>query len=140
MIAYFDTSALVPLLIEEPASKNARRIWGQADRVASIVLSYPEARAAIGRAHRAHRIDGETHRLLAQRIEELLEDVDLVALTRDLGRWAGELADRYSLGGADALHLAAGSLLADPELVLVAGDQALCAAARRLGLAVAELA
>lgn len=52
MIAYFDSSAFVPLILDEPSSEYARRLWLQVDRVASTRLLYVESRAALARAHR----------------------------------------------------------------------------------------
>ena len=56
MIAYFDTSALIPLLIDEPASVRAARLWDEAARVVSVRLAYPEARAGLARAGRMGRL------------------------------------------------------------------------------------
>lgn len=46
MIAYFDTSAVVPLLVQEPATEQCSRLWDEATRVLTVRLTYPEARAA----------------------------------------------------------------------------------------------
>lgn len=56
MIAYFDTSALLPLLVEEPTSEATGRLWDDAIRVASVRLLYPEARAALAQAQRMARL------------------------------------------------------------------------------------
>ena len=53
-------------------------------------------------------------------------------------RRAGDLADQLGVRGYDAVHLAAAETLADPDLVVVAGDSRLCDAATALGLAVAR--
>src|SRR5437870_1138678 len=55
VIAYFDTSAVVPLLVQEPATSRAIALWEGADRVAAVRLVYPEARAALAQAHRLDR-------------------------------------------------------------------------------------
>ena len=36
MIAYFDTSALVPLLIDEPSTSTCQELWEQADDVLQV--------------------------------------------------------------------------------------------------------
>ena len=56
MIAYFDTSAVVPLLIAEPGSARATSLWDGADRVVSVRLLYPETRAALAQAERLGRL------------------------------------------------------------------------------------
>ena len=55
MIAYFDTSAVIPTIIDEPASVACVRLWDEADRVISVRLLYPEARAALARHGRPAR-------------------------------------------------------------------------------------
>jgi hypothetical protein len=51
---------------------------------------------------------------------------------------AGVLAEAHALRGYDAVHLAAAEALGGQEVILVAGDGALCQAAEALGLAVAR--
>lgn len=48
MIAYFDTSGVVPLLVAETGSARAAILWNEADRAVSIRLVYPEGRASFG--------------------------------------------------------------------------------------------
>jgi hypothetical protein len=48
VIAYFDTSAVVPLLVVEAGSPRAATLWNGADRVVSARLVYPEGRAVLG--------------------------------------------------------------------------------------------
>lgn len=139
MIGYFDTSALVPLLVAEPGSARAALLWDGADRVASARLVYPEARAALAQAHRMGRL---TIRQLAEAVgelEDLLMQLDLVELDEQLARRAGDLAERRGLRGYDAVHLAAADRLNDPDLVVVAGDRALLDAVRAEGISVAEV-
>ena len=52
MTAYFDTSAVISLLIGEPSSASCARMWNEAARSVSLRLLYPEARAALARAER----------------------------------------------------------------------------------------
>ena len=137
MIAYFDTSALVPLVITEPASATCGRLWNEATRVVSTRLIYPEARAAIAQAERMHR-------LTASELAQAVDDLDSIALqisyleiTADLAASAGDLAQTHGLRGYDAVHLASAVLVNDEELVLVTGDRELGQAARAIGLSVA---
>jgi uncharacterized protein len=90
VIAYFDTSAVMPLLIAEPGSDRAAAMWDGADRVVSVRLVYPEARAAL--AH-AERLGGLTARQLRDAVSEfdaLFEQIDLVEVDDVLARRAGE--------------------------------------------------
>jgi uncharacterized protein len=61
LIAYFDTSALIKLIFDEPGSELAVELWDRADLLVSNQLAYPEARAALAAAARARRIDEQTH-------------------------------------------------------------------------------
>ena len=56
MIAYFDTSAVVPLLVVEAGSDRAAALWDASDRVVSGRIVYPDGRAALTQAHRVGRL------------------------------------------------------------------------------------
>lgn len=139
MIAYFDTSALIPLLIEEPNSDSVERLWRSAGRVASVRLLYPEARAALAQAQRMGRLAAERLPTAVADLESLDRQVDHIEVTAELAARAGSLAESAALGGYDAVHLAAAESIADPDLVVVAGDVTLRLAAQALGLAIAEV-
>ncbi len=139
MIVYFDTSAIVPVVIEEPSSVVATRLWDEADRVVSSRLVYAEGRAALAMAHRLDRIDEQGLRRAVDDFESLHDQLDMIEVTEDLIREAGGLAEQLSLRGYDAVHLASARLVNDPEMVLAAGDQSLLTAARAMGIATADL-
>ena len=83
MIVYFDTSAILPIVIEEPSSAVASRLWDEADRVVSSRLVYAEGRAALAMARRMNRIDELTAKLeqSQQRVKRLIAESEcLVAL------------------------------------------------------------
>jgi predicted nucleic acid-binding protein len=111
--AYFDTSALLPLIVEEAGSNEAKRLWRDSEYVISARVVYAEGYAALAAAAR------------------------LVEVSDRLVRRAGALADEYSLRGYDSVHLAAAEFSqGDDSLVFVAGDNGLCTAAERIGLEV----
>ena len=139
MIAYFDTSALVPLLIAEEGSASVRHLWDAAGRVASARLIYPEARAALAQARRLERLTARQIRSAVRELDERYDQLDLIDLDDALARHGGELAEAYALRGYDAVHLAAAERLGDPDLVVVAGDRALLHAAEAEGLATAAV-
>jgi predicted nucleic acid-binding protein len=139
VIAYFDTSALIPLLVAEVGSATAASLWDGADRVVSVRLLYPEARAALAQARRLGRL---TPRQLTEAVTGLdarLGELDLVEIDEQLAFRAGALAEAHGLRGYDAVHLAAASRVRDPSLVVVAGDRALLDAASSEGMAIAAL-
>lgn len=139
MIAYFDTSAVIPLILDEPGSARATLLWDAADRVATSRLLYAEARAALAMASRLGRLAGPALRRAVERLDDLLAQVDLVEVTGGIVRRAGALAEELSLRGYDAVHLASAETLGDLEVVVVAGDRALLKGAAALGLAVGDL-
>jgi len=139
LIVYFDTSALLPIVIEEPTSVTASRLWDDADRVVSSRLVYVEGRAALARAGRMDRLDEHQLRTAVEDFEAVHEQLDFIEVTENLVGEAGALAEQFGLRGYDAVHLASARLLNDPELVLAAGDQTLLGAARAAGIATADL-
>jgi uncharacterized protein len=138
VIAYFDTSALVPLLVDEPGSDRAARLWDVADNVVAVRLVYAEARAALAQAARLGRLSAADLTKAIDGLEGLYANMDLLEVDEHLVRRAGELAQRHALRGYDAVHLAAAERVRDDATILVAGDHDLRTAAGALGMAVAD--
>jgi predicted nucleic acid-binding protein len=139
VIAYIDTSAVVPLLIAEPGSARAATLWDGADRVVSVRLIYPETRAALAQAERLGRLTARQLRDAVTEFDSLFEEIDLIEVDDALARRAGELAEVRQLRGYDAVHLAAADRVHDPNVVVIAGDRALLDAATAAGMTVAKL-
>ena len=138
MILFLDTSAFIPLVVAEPGSVVARRLWDYATRVVACRLLYVEAAAALAMAYRMGRLDRPAHRLARQALEELHGALDLVEVSRSLVLRAADLAESLGLRGYDAVHCAAADLLADDDLVVASGDSEVLSACSTLGLAVAD--
>lgn len=138
MITYFDTSSVVPLVINEASTGLCNRIWNESSRVVCTRLLYPEARAALAKAARMGRIDQVQHRSAVVELDSIVTEIDHVELTAEVAQAAGELAEAHRLRGHDAVHLAAATTVAGSDLVLVTGDSNLVAAAVSIGLAVAN--
>lgn len=136
MIAYFDTSAIIPLIINEPSSDRCNRLWNDSSRVVSVRLLYPEARAALAKAERMGRLSATQRSAAVVELESIIAEVDQIEVTEALARRGGELAQAYGLRGYDAVHLAAASAVADSDVVLVTGDSVLANAANSIGIAV----
>jgi len=137
VIAYFDTSAVIPLLVGEPSSGTCTRLWNEAARSISVRLLYPEARAALARAERMGRITARAHAAALIELETIVTEIDHIEITAELARDAGDLAQAHRLRGYDAVHLAGALVAHDAELVLVTRDNDLAGAANALGLSVA---
>jgi hypothetical protein len=139
VIAYFDTSAVVPLLVAEPGSVRAALLWDSADRVVSVRLAYPEGRAALAQAQRLGRLTARQLRVAVMDLDTRFEQLNVVEIDEQLAHRAGELAEAHRLRGYDAVHLAAADRVRDADLVVVAGDGALLDAASAEGIAVAAV-
>ncbi|MGH8901802.1 MAG: type II toxin-antitoxin system VapC family toxin [Egibacteraceae bacterium] len=138
MIAYFDTSALIPLVVEEPGSKVCARLWDEAGRVVSARIAYAEGRAALAQAHRLRRLTTSALQEAVFQFDMLYEQLDRIEVDDDLVRRAGLLAEEQALRGYDAVHLAAAERIQDGDAVLICGDARLCRAARQMGFAVSQ--
>jgi hypothetical protein len=139
LIVYFDTSAVVPIVIEEPTSEVASRLWDDADRVVSSRLVYVEGRAALAMAHRMDRLGDAELRAAIGDFDSICQQLDMVEVTDELVGEAGNLAQEFGLRGYDAVHLASAQAVSDEDLVVAAGDQGLLSAAEALGFATADL-
>ncbi|BAN00438.1 type II toxin-antitoxin system VapC family toxin [Ilumatobacter coccineus] len=136
MITYVDTSTLIKLIVDEQGSDRAELIWQSADSVASVSLIVVEARAALTAATRGQQLS--TDQLHDAKIElaAFVDDLHLVEVTDELIERAAQLAETESLRGYDAVHLAAAVFVG--ASVLTSADRALCEAAERQGLHIAD--
>lgn len=126
------------LLDHEPGADLAHDLWEQADLVISSQLVYPEARAAAAAAQRAGRTGRRWLRAAVGTIDELYEELRVIALDDPLARAAGDLAERHALRGYDAVHLASALAIDAPgELIVATWDHELAAAAVAEGRMVA---
>lgn len=136
-LVYFDSSALVKLVVDEHGSDLAAELWDGCDAVLSSRLAYPEVRAALASAGRNHDLDDRGLAAALGAWEELWAATRPVGLTADVERHAGDLTSRHALRGADAVHLAS-ALAIEPDSLLVAvWDRRLHAGAIAENLAVA---
>ena len=136
MITYVDTSSLLKLVIDEDGSERVGLIWDSADALASVALVVVEGRAALAAARRAGRLDTRQHRAARNEFAALIEELTIVEVTEELVEDAADLTEDEALRGCDAVHLAAA--LTVEATVLTSADTALCDAAERRGLHVAN--
>ena len=139
MIAYFETSALIKLAIEEPGSDAAGATWDGADSVATSRLSYAEARAALASARRAGRLSPAGLSAAKGTLEARFRELDLVEVADPLVRSGGDLAELHGLRGYDAVHLACAMHLEGDDILLATWDNTLNCAARATGQLVANV-
>jgi predicted nucleic acid-binding protein len=137
VILYLDTSALVKLYVEEAGSPAVVSRVGEAEAVATVRVSYAEARAALARHRRDGRLTLTDVRRAVRELDREWGMYNVVDLNDPLVRRAGGLAERHALRGYDAVQLAAALDLrsAGGEVTFLSFDARLNRAARRERLA-----
>jgi predicted nucleic acid-binding protein len=135
-VKFWDTSALVPLLVEEPATAAAQATY-RADPVVIVAWTTPiECASAIARAAYDGALDDRQAAAAFARLDELMRvsrEVEPIRLLQDTAR---RLLRVHRLRSADAVQLASAILAAQHQpssLAFVTLDNRLAAAARREG-------
>lgn len=138
MRAYYDTSALLKLLVSEPGAADAIACWAASEDQYASRIGYVELRAAAARLQRDGRVQPEDGRRLRGDLEVLWRGLVPVPVDEAVSRHAGALAERHRLRALDAIHLAAAVRVAAPDEVLhfVSFDVRLRVAATAEGLVV----
>lgn len=136
-LVYFDSSALVKLVLDEAGSDIAAALWNACDAALSSRLAYPEVCAALAAAARNHDLTESEASAAAAEWELFWASMRPIELSADVERAAGALAVRHQLRGADAVHLASALVLGSTDLAIAVWDKRLHAGAAAAGLAVA---
>lgn len=136
-LVYFDSSALVKLVVEEEGSDLASALWDGCDAALSSRLAHPEVCAALAAARRNRDLDDDGFAVASRAWDELWAAIRPVELTADVERHAGRLADLRALRGADAVHLASALAIGADALVVAVWDRRLHEGARAEQLTVA---
>lgn len=137
MITYLDTSAVAKLLLDEPGSDLADRVWDSSGQRVSSLLVLVETGSVIARIGRSMRLPPHSRRRLAEAWDERRRHIGTLEVSPDVVDLAVDLTHRHPLSGADAVHLASALVLDIDDVVLVTWDARLHAAALAEGLAVA---
>jgi len=135
-IVYFDTSALVKLLVLETGSPLVVALWERADAAVTSRIADVEVKSVLAAAERIGRIDAAPAAAARDRWKELWPGLAKVEVTEALTEHAADLADRRPLRAGDALHLASALLFRDASPVFAVWDRRLAAAGRAEGLTV----
>jgi predicted nucleic acid-binding protein len=139
-VGYFDASALVKLLVEEPGSDVAARLWDAVDAVVTSRISEAEVAAALSAAARAGRLSAPGVRRARREWVDHWSACRVLEVAPAVAAQAADLCAVHVLGGADALHLASALALVGADPVMVTWDRRLHAASRAAGLVVAPRA
>ena len=144
MILYLDTSALVKLYAVEEGREAVEHAVEEAELIVTSAVAYAEARATLARKHREGVFSEEEHSEAVAALDEDWRTLDVLSVTENVARFAGDLAEQHALRGFDAIHLASALLVrtailgqssgeADQEDVLFLGfDSDLVEAAARV--------
>ncbi len=136
-LVYFDSSALVKLVLDETGSDVAAAVWNACDAALSSRLAYPEVCAALAAAGRNRDLTESEASAAADEWEIFWSSMRPIELSPDVERSAGEFAVMHRLRGADAVHLASALVLGSQEVTVAVWDKRLHAAAAAAGLRVA---
>lgn len=137
MIVYLDTSAIVKLYAAESESAEVKRLFNDAQEIASSLLAYAETRSALARKHRMRQMSEKQLNTSRDEFEADWASFIKVSVDGYLIRVAGDLAERFSLKAYDAIHLASADQIqreVRSPTWFVCFDAALSRAASSLGL------
>jgi predicted nucleic acid-binding protein len=140
MILYLETSDLVKLYAEEPDSDVVSGRVQTADIVATSILSYAEARAALSRKFREKGMAEKEYGRVKKELDTDWEHYFVLSLANELVKSAGDLSEKHALRGFDALHLASAveiKRLTSLPVTFSSSDARLRSAAQAEGLTVA---
>lgn len=139
MIGYLDTSALVPLIVQEPSSEMCMRFWDDADVIASSRLLYVETAAALAQAERMDRITTSQQRKGVKILDSLWDEMEIIEIDEGLSKEAADFARAYALRGYDAIHCASAYAINENEFVAASGDAKLLDAWSLLGISTFDI-
>jgi predicted nucleic acid-binding protein len=136
---FWDSSAIVPLLVDEPASAKRAEQFA-ADTVMLVWWATPvECASALQRLVREGGLGAAGALAAVARLRELEKHWNEVEPTQQVRQQAERLLRLHPLRAADALQLAAAVIAADYDpvsLSFVTADERLAAAAAKEGFAV----
>jgi len=130
---FWDSSALVPLFIDQPSSRQLRGLHSSGDEILAWTLSEVELRSAIARLSRDSALTSEEAQEALIWAESLWESVNVVAAVDAVKLRAKRLLDRHPLRAADALQLGSALTATNDEPLgreFVCLDERLASAAR----------
>lgn len=134
---FWDTSALVPLLVREAATPWAESLLAEDGEVVAAWITEAEAASALARRRREGGLKDQDHALALKRLRRLKAAWHEVLPTERVRREALRLLQAHPLRTLDALQLASLLVAAegDPEaLPLVTLDERLALAASLEGV------
>ena len=136
---FWDSSALIPLLIREQSSEAMRAILRSDRRIAASVITPIEIESALWRRRHHGEMDAEQHMFAEEMFAELTDSWSEIGDIISAQRIALDLLSRHTLRAADAIQLATAIVASNAavgSLPFVTLDHDLAAAARAEGFTV----
>jgi predicted nucleic acid-binding protein len=106
MILYLDTSSLVKLYVKEDGSDEVKALLSAARVVATSQAAYAEACAAFAKKHRQGDFTDEQYHTVITNLQQHWDAYFALDVSWPISKLAGALAERHSIRGFDAIHLA----------------------------------
>ena len=138
---FWDSSAILPLLVREAASDRVRHIVSEDEDMLVWWGTPVECTSAVARRERDETMDSETVALALERLRILVPSWTEVQPSERVRSTAQRALRVHALRAADALQLAAAIVVAGDDratLEVVCLDQRLTIAARREGFQVID--
>jgi predicted nucleic acid-binding protein len=132
VIAYFDSSALLKLLLPESGSAEAKRVWTSGIRRSTSRIAHAELACALGAAVRQGRLTHADAGVVDGTF--LRGNADLIEADDSIVSGAAVLGVRHGLKGLDAIHVSSALSLREFDPLVVSWDVRQRAAARAEGL------
>jgi predicted nucleic acid-binding protein len=141
-VKFWDSSALVPLVVKEPSSAWARQLLRKDPSVITWTLSQVEVQSALARKNRDGSLTHAEYKDLKQRTRRLFAELTHVVALELVRDRALRLLDLHNLRAADTLQLAAALVVSQERpdtMPFVTLDDRLADAAEREGFPVESL-
>lgn len=139
---FWDSSAIIPLVITEPASDAMRAIAKEDPVMCVWWASEVECVSALARLEREGALMAAATTVALERLDRLIDSCNELQPVAAVRAGARRLLRVHTLRAADALQLAAAVVAAEGQpasLEIVTLDHRLAAAARREGFTVASI-
>ena len=140
---FWDTSALVPLLMAEPATQSLTKLVNDDSDIVAWWSSKVECVSALTRRRREGTLDSDAAQTAFRELERLSAGWDEIEPGESLRETAIRFLRVHPLRAADALQLAAAFVAAEGKpssLEIVTLDDRLAEAARKEGFVVVDVA
>lgn len=139
---FWDSSAIIPLLVEQPQTLAAQKLYGEDDDLMLWWSTQVECDSALARLERENVLSREAMGRALARLDALVDACHEIEPSPEIRRLARRMLRSHVLRAADALQLAAAHVAAESQphtLAFVCFDARLCSAADKEGFEVVGL-